>query len=183
MICSPARSFTLPPGLNRSNFAWISTPPGSSDLSLTKGVLPTAPARESKTTHDFQRSPGAVEGFALRRDLRARLAVQLQPRAKRAQLRLPGGLVDDEPTHPARRQIPRGPARRAGRAADADGRGQQLLLIEPVEKEMARIPVLLLGTQHPPAMAGTMVSLSPSASDVASPRPWRMSSSLRNRFT
>src|SRR6266852_5493777 len=189
-ICSPARSLTLPPGLNHSSLAWISTPFGSSDRSRTSGVLPTALTRESKITNDFHRRPGALAGPPLGGDLDAQrkknfffFAAQDPPGAQGAELWFPGRIVHREVTHPARRQIARRPESGLAGAVDADRSGQQLLLIESLEEKMPRIPLLLLGAQHPPAMAGTMVNLSPSCSAVARPWPWRMSSSLRKRFT
>src|SRR5205814_1100556 len=41
MMAKAGRSFTLPPGLNHSSLAWISTPGGSSERRRTRGVSPT----------------------------------------------------------------------------------------------------------------------------------------------
>src|SRR5438445_13744516 len=52
---SAARSFTLPPGLNHSSLAWISTPGGSKERSRTMGVFPTACVSESRITSQAPR--------------------------------------------------------------------------------------------------------------------------------
>src|SRR5437867_2943112 len=100
MICSPARSLTLPPGLNHSSLAWISTPAGSSERSRTRGVLPTAWVSESKITNDFHGRPRALPGPPQGGDLGARrkknfffFGADPDPGAQGAELRFPRWLV------------------------------------------------------------------------------------------
>src|SRR5438874_862028 len=71
-ICSAARSLTLPPGLNHSSLAWISTPFGSSERSRTSGVLPTASASDSRiTSRRPARSGSRPRGRPARRSSRS----------------------------------------------------------------------------------------------------------------
>src|SRR6266436_4516779 len=96
---------------------------------------------------------------------------------------MPGGLIDDDPAESARRQIPGRPERGGASPLYVDRRRAHRVLVESVQQQVPRVPLLLLGRQHPPAIAGTMVRRSPSFSAVLRPCACRTSSSLRNRFT